>query len=63
MSTKKIKSYCSSCGQETNHTILSEHHESYREEYSCDFTYQITECLGCERKAFRQVYEDRKSVV
>lgn len=61
MSTKKIKSYCSSCSQETNHIVLSEYNESYREEYSCNFTYQITECLGCEKKAFRQVYEDIES--
>lgn len=62
MSLKKVKSYCRSCGQDTNHGILSEHNESYREEeYSCDFTYQIVECLGCETKSFREVFEDIES--
>ncbi|WAK02395.1 DUF4145 domain-containing protein [Methylobacter sp. YRD-M1] len=61
MSVKKIKSYCRSCGQDTNHGVLSEHTESYREEYVCDYVYQIVECLGCETKSFREVFEDMES--
>lgn len=57
MSNKKIISHCINCGQNTNHTILSEHTESSREEYSFDRAYQITECLGCDTKSFRDVYE------
>jgi len=61
MATKKVTSYCRSCGQETNHGILSEHTESYRDEYACDYAYQIVECLGCNTKSFREVFEDLES--
>jgi hypothetical protein len=61
MTIKKVKSYCRSCGQDTNHGILSEHKETYRDEYSCDYTYQIVECLGCDTKSFREVFEDIES--
>lgn len=61
MNTKKVKSYCRSCGSETNHTILSEHNESHREEYACDYAYQVTECMGCETKAFRSIFRDLES--
>jgi hypothetical protein len=61
MTAKKIRSYCRSCGQETNHGVLSEHTESYREDYSCDYAYQIVECLGCNTKSFREVFEDIES--
>lgn len=61
MTTKKLKSYCRSCGQDTNHGVLSEHTESYRDEYSCDYIYQIVECLGCNTKSFREVFEDIES--
>jgi len=57
MSNKKIKSHCRNCGQSTNHTVLSEHTESSREEYSFNRAYQITECLGCDTKSFRDVFE------
>jgi len=58
MTTKKVKSYCRTCNHETNHQILSEHIDSTREDYSYDHTYQITQCLGCDRKSFREVLED-----
>jgi len=61
MSAKKVKSYCRICGLDTNHAVLSEHKESYREDYVCDYLYQITECMGCDTKSFRRVYEDLES--
>lgn len=61
MSIKKIKSYCISCSCETNHSVLSEHTESYRDDYSCNYAYQITECMGCNTKSFRRVFEDIES--
>ncbi len=58
MSTKKIKSHCRYCGKNTNHSILSEYNESSRDEYSFDRAYQIIECLGCDTKSFRDVFEE-----
>jgi hypothetical protein len=58
MTTKKIKSHCRYCGQDTNHSVLSEHNESSRDEYSFDRAYQIVECLGCDTKSFRDVFEE-----
>lgn len=58
MSVKKVKSHCRYCGHDTNHSVLSEHTESSREEYSFDRAYQIVECLGCDRKSFRDVFEE-----
>jgi len=61
MTAKTIRNYCRSCAQETNHSVLSEHAESYREDYSCNYSYQIVECLGCNTKSFREVFEDIES--
>lgn len=58
MTNKKVKSHCRYCGQDTNHSVLSEHNESSRDEYSFDRTYQIIECLGCDTKSFRDVLEE-----
>lgn len=58
MSVKHIKSYCRDCCKKTNHNILSEHTDVYREEYSCDISYQILQCLGCDTKSFRNVFYD-----
>jgi Domain of unknown function (DUF4145) len=58
MSQNKIKSYCRSCSQETHHVVLSEHKEKHRDDFDCDLSYQITECMGCETKSFRQVVEE-----
>jgi len=58
MTNKKIKSHCRHCGNETNHSVLSEHNESSRDEYSYDRAYQIIECLGCETKSFRDILEE-----
>lgn len=58
MSNKNIKSYCRDCCKKTNHTVLSEHTESHREEYNCNISYQILQCLGCDTKSFRQVFYD-----
>lgn len=54
----KIRSYCRNCEQETNHSVLAEKVESSREDYSFDQTYQIVECLGCDTKSFRDVFEE-----
>ena len=61
MSIKTMKSYCRKCGQYTNHEILAEKKEQHREEYECNYTYQIVECQGCETKSFREVFEDLES--
>lgn len=58
MSNKKIKNYCCNCCKMTNHTVLLEDTESHREEYSCDISYQILQCLGCDTKSFRKVFYD-----
>ncbi|HIF6624823.1 TPA: DUF4145 domain-containing protein [Serratia marcescens] len=58
MSNNSIKSYCRDCCKKTNHDVLSEHTESHREEYSCDISYQILQCLGCDTKSFRNVFYD-----
>lgn len=58
MAVKKIKSHCRNCGSSTNHSVLSEHNESSREDYSFDRSYQIVECLGCDTKSFRDVFEE-----
>lgn len=58
MAVKKIKSHCRNCGSNTNHSVLSEHNESSREDYSFNRSYQIVECLGCDTKSFRDVFEE-----
>lgn len=58
MSDKHVKSYCRDCCKKTNHNILSEHHESHRDEYCYDIIYQIVQCLGCDIKSFRNVFYD-----
>ena len=61
MISTKIKSYCRLCEHDTNHNILSEHKVSYSEDYQCNSIYQIVECLGCETKSFREIFEDIES--
>lgn len=60
MTDRKVKSYCRSCGQTTNHNILAEKQEGYRGDYDFDYdqAYQIIECLGCDTKSFRDVFEE-----
>lgn len=60
MTDKKVKSYCRSCGQTTNHNILAEENEGYRGDHDFDYdqAYQIIECLGCNTKSFRDVFEE-----
>lgn len=58
MGSKIVKNYCCDCHRTTNHRVLSEQNESYREEYRCDIEYQIVECLGCDAKSFRKVFYD-----
>jgi hypothetical protein len=41
--------------------VLSEQTESHRDEYQCDISYQILECLGCDIKSFRKVFYDIES--
>ncbi|WP_411868820.1 DUF4145 domain-containing protein [Vulcanococcus limneticus] len=62
MSTKeKVKSYCSTCGRETNHEIIVAHSISHRDDYDCDIKYQIVGCLGCEFVSFRKSFVDIES--
>lgn len=58
MSNNTIKSYCRDCCKKTNHNVLSDHTESHRDEYQCDISYQILQCLGCDTKSFRKVFYD-----
>lgn len=37
---------------------MSDHTETHDEEYRCDISYQILECLGCNTKSFRKVFYD-----
>jgi len=54
----KIRSHCRRCGQDTNHSVLAEKTESSRGDYDFDQAYQIVECLGCNTKSFRDVFEE-----
>lgn len=58
MNKKTVKNYCRDCCKKTNHNILSDHTESHYEEYRCDISYQILQCLGCDTKSFRKVFYD-----
>lgn len=58
MNNKIIKNYCRDCCKKTNHKILSDHTENHREEYQCDISYKILQCLGCDTKSFRKVFYD-----
>lgn len=58
MTIKEVKSYCRRCGHYTNHNIIAEKKESFRDDYAYDQTYQIIECLGCNTKSFRDVIDE-----
>lgn len=58
MTTKKVNSYCSNCEQYTNQNVLAEQVETHRGDYTCNQIYQIIECLGCDTKSFRNVFQD-----
>lgn len=56
--SKDVMSYCRLCGRDTHHSVLSEHSESYREEYACNYEYQVVGCKGCDTKSFRIEFAD-----
>ncbi len=58
MSDTTVKSYCIICSRPTNHSILTQHVESEREEYARDLIYQIVQCAGCNYISFREVCVD-----
>lgn len=58
MTTIKTKSYCCNCERSTNQNVLTEKIESSRDDYSFDRAFQIIECLACNTKSFRDVFED-----
>ncbi len=58
MSDTTIKNYCIICSRPTNHTVLTEHTESERDEYSRDLKYQVIRCAGCNHISFREVFVD-----
>ncbi|HCH3682961.1 TPA: DUF4145 domain-containing protein [Vibrio parahaemolyticus] len=58
MTQKTVKSHCRLCSHETNHAVLAAKVDSSREDYAYDHTYQITQCLGCDTKSFREVFEE-----
>ena len=55
-----IKIKCKSCQIETNHLVLFEHEENGTHGEVVDWRsrYQTVKCLGCDRVAFRELYED-----
>lgn len=61
MGNKSIKSYCRDCYKNTNHKILAVETESYRDDYECDISFEILQCLGCDVKSFRRVFYDIES--
>lgn len=61
MSKETIISYCRVCCRRNNNKILSSHDEAHRDDYQCDISYQIVECLGCNTKSFREVFYDLQS--
>ena len=62
MSAKeKVKSYCSTCGRDTNHEVIVAHTMSHRDDYACDMNYQVVGCLGCESVSFRRNFIDIES--
>ncbi|MEZ8408738.1 DUF4145 domain-containing protein [Vibrio splendidus] len=58
MTQKTVKSHCRQCSNETNHVVLAEKIESSQEDYAYSHTYQITQCLGCDTKSFREIFEE-----
>lgn len=58
MEQKNVKSYCRGCIKSTNHDVLSEYSELYRDEYDYNLIYQIVQCKGCDTKSFRYVFVD-----
>jgi hypothetical protein len=58
MSDTTVKSYCIICSRPTNHTVLTEHTESERDEYARDLKYQVIRCAGCNHISFREVSVD-----
>lgn len=56
--------YCTSCTQQTKHTILFSKQESSNrhDDYHWEETYEIIECNGCENKQFRKTYTDESMV-
>jgi hypothetical protein len=52
-----IRSYCSSCRNETKHSILFER-EVFGDFDEYKINKQFIECLGCENLSFRIVEED-----
>jgi hypothetical protein len=53
-----IKNFCIICARPTNHTVLTEHTESERDEYARDLKYQVIRCAGCNHISFREVCID-----
>lgn len=58
---QKTKSYCSTCGRDTNHEVIVAHTISHRDDYTCDINYQVVSCLGCESVSFRKNFIDIES--
>lgn len=59
MPPKTLKSPCSNCKIETNHTIHSEHREEGDpSEYHYTRRHQIVKCDGCDNLSFRKVFID-----
>lgn len=60
-SKERVKSYCSTCGRDTNHEVIVAHTISHRDDYECEINYQVVSCLGCESVSFRRNFVDIES--
>lgn len=61
---KTIKCYCSSCGQRTNHWVVSEVSlfPDDRDDFWWRDDYRLVRCCGCERISFNREYVDESMV-
>ncbi|UXN05010.1 DUF4145 domain-containing protein [Bartonella sp. HY406] len=58
MSHNIIKNYCGDCCNKTNHSILFAKEDLHKGEYRYAESYEIVQCLGCDKKSFRKVFYD-----
>ncbi|CAG9266464.1 hypothetical protein BCEP4_410039 [Burkholderia cepacia] len=62
LAMNKIKNYCRSCNNSTNHEICAEQSETDYDGYHAETKYRIVRCLGCDSYSFRQELHDYESL-
>jgi hypothetical protein len=59
---KKMRVYCNTCKQETNHELKGEHSSSWTDNEGAGFgetlTYRLLVCMGCERGVLQHEYSN-----